>query len=152
MAGGVRNEGDAARADKIESMAAELGLDSDLSVERNISSLRMEELFRSACCAIHTMRDEHFGISCVEFKAAGILTVGHDSAGPGLDILIPYQGERTGFLAADLDAFADCLDQMFSMPQAQRVKIAENGKKSAKIFNLQNFRANFVDETKTLFL
>lgn len=36
---------------------------------------------------IHTMIDEHFGISLVEFLAAGLLVVAHNSAGPKMDIL-----------------------------------------------------------------
>ena len=52
------------------------------------------------------MRDEHFGITCVEFKASGVLTVAHNSAGPAQDILVPYRGAPTGFLASDAAEFA----------------------------------------------
>lgn len=152
MAGGVRNEGDENRADEIEALAVKLGIEKDVKVERNISFARMDQLFRSAWCAIHTMRDEHFGITCVEFKASGILTVAHESAGPGLDILIPYEGSRTGFLAKNLEEFSECLHMMFSMSKAERLSITENGRLSCKIFSVNNFRSKFVESTRSLFL
>ena len=33
------------------------------------------------------MRDEHFGISVVEFMAAGAVVIAHNSAGPAMDIV-----------------------------------------------------------------
>lgn len=41
----------------------------------------------SAKVGLHTMRDEHFGISIVEMMAAGILTIAHKSGGPLKDII-----------------------------------------------------------------
>lgn len=40
-----------------------------------------------ALIGIHTMKDEHFGISVVDMMAAGLITIAHDSAGPRLDII-----------------------------------------------------------------
>ena len=70
MAGGVRNEGDEKRANDIEALgigckkiledwlkgkfttnqwkASEYGLENDISVERNISFERMQQLFKTA--------------------------------------------------------------------------------------------------------
>lgn len=42
------------------------------------------------------MQDEHFGINVVEFMAAGLIPVVHASAGPMMDIVVPYKGQRTG--------------------------------------------------------
>lgn len=60
-----------------------------------------------ASVGLNTMQDEHFGINVVEFmvwlgkrqtnvKAAGLIPVVHASAGPLLDIVVPYNGQRTG--------------------------------------------------------
>lgn len=55
--------------------------------------------------ALHTMIDEHFGIAIVELMAAGLITIAHNSGGPGLDIIgrrlheIGYLGnDATGLL------------------------------------------------------
>ena len=37
---------------------------------------------------------EHFGIGIVEFMAAGVVPVAHDSGGPKFDIVTP---DETGF-------------------------------------------------------
>ncbi|EYC21119.1 hypothetical protein Y032_0020g230 [Ancylostoma ceylanicum] len=54
--------------------------------------------------SIHTMWNEHFGISVVEGMAAGTIMLAHDSGGPQLDILQPIDGKKQelplGFLAA----------------------------------------------------
>ena len=48
MAGGVRNDGDEKRADEVEQLSQELGIDHLISVERNITSERMMQLFKTA--------------------------------------------------------------------------------------------------------
>jgi alpha-1,2-mannosyltransferase len=52
------------------------------------------------------MWNEHFGIGIVEFMAAGVIPVAHNSGGPKSDIIIP---ERTGFLASTAEEYADAL-------------------------------------------
>jgi alpha-1,2-mannosyltransferase len=45
---------------------------------------------------LHTMWNEHFGIGVVEYMAAGLIPVAHNSAGPKLDIVTEYDGKPTG--------------------------------------------------------
>jgi hypothetical protein len=42
-------------------------------------------------------------------QAAGVIPVAHDSAGPKMDIVTPFHGESTGFLAESSEQFADRL-------------------------------------------
>ena len=49
-----------------------------------------------ASVGLSTMADEHFGISVVEFMAAGVVPVVHASGGPLCDIVVPVGGEPTG--------------------------------------------------------
>jgi alpha-1,2-mannosyltransferase len=42
------------------------------------------------------MKDEHFGIGVVEFMASGLIPLVHQSAGPWLDIVVPFKGQATG--------------------------------------------------------
>jgi alpha-1,2-mannosyltransferase len=61
----------------------------DSSVEFMINKPRDEilKLFAKSKVAIHTMKEEHFGISIVEMMSAGLITIAHDSAGPKMDII-----------------------------------------------------------------
>jgi hypothetical protein len=42
------------------------------------------------------MWNEHFGISVVEMMAAGLVVVAHNSGGPSMDIVTPYEDKATG--------------------------------------------------------
>jgi alpha-1,2-mannosyltransferase len=44
-------------------------------------------LFSRSKVAVHTMKEEHFGISIVEMMSAGLIVIAHDSAGPKMDII-----------------------------------------------------------------
>lgn len=49
-----------------------------------------------ASIGLSTMVDEHFGISVVEFMAAGAIPVTHASGGPLNDIVVNFNGLPTG--------------------------------------------------------
>eukprot|EP00008_Paramoeba_atlantica_P001349 CAMPEP_0201501614 /NCGR_PEP_ID=MMETSP0151_2-20130828/83682_1 /ASSEMBLY_ACC=CAM_ASM_000257 /TAXON_ID=200890 /ORGANISM="Paramoeba atlantica, Strain 621/1 / CCAP 1560/9" /LENGTH=60 /DNA_ID=CAMNT_0047895131 /DNA_START=1046 /DNA_END=1225 /DNA_ORIENTATION=+ len=48
---------------------------------------------------------EHFGIGVVEFMAAGLIPVAHNSGGPKMDIVI----HDTGYLAKDPKEYGEAL-------------------------------------------
>ena len=53
----------------------------------NLHFKKMIKEFSYAKIGIHTMLEEHFGISIVEMMAAGLYTVAHNSGGPKEDII-----------------------------------------------------------------
>ncbi|KAJ1946387.1 asparagine-linked glycosylation protein [Linderina pennispora] len=89
MMGGARNIEDEARAEELRQLAKRLGIERQVHVIVNAPWSQVLEWLKFGRVGMHTMKDEHFGINVVEMLAAGLLTVGHDSAGPKLDIITP---------------------------------------------------------------
>jgi alpha-1,2-mannosyltransferase len=85
IVGGTRDASDCALADRLESTIDVKKL--NVRVLRNIPFEELKELHRTASVGTHTMRNEHFGICVVEYVAAGVIPVAHNSAGPREDIL-----------------------------------------------------------------
>jgi glycosyltransferase involved in cell wall biosynthesis len=56
----------------------------------------MLEHMSQASIGLHTMWNEHFGISVVEMMAAGLLVIAHDSGGPQMDIVTPALVLKSG--------------------------------------------------------
>lgn len=151
IAGGVRNEGDSDRADSLEKQAERMGLADCITIERNVSFERILELFESAECGIHTMQDEHFGITCVDFQASGVIPVGHNSAGPKMDIILSHKGQPTGFLAETAEEFASQMREVLELSTTARADIQQNMRSSCFRFSAEKFRSDFVGATKSLF-
>ena len=115
LVGGVRDAADAARVEALRELARELGLakkgkeakgggggdgdgddDGDDAVVfvTNAPRETLRSLLSSALGGLHAMVDEHFGICVVEYMAAGVVPVAHDSAGPRMDIVREEEEEE----------------------------------------------------------
>lgn len=115
------NPGDEARVAELHRLTTELGLQNDVEVLTNVPYDVLLQQLATATAGIHTMRDEHFGIGVVEFMAAGVVAVAHNSAGPRMDIVrVNSNGQATGFLAATQEEYADALGQVFSLSTKER--------------------------------
>jgi alpha-1,2-mannosyltransferase len=114
LIGGCRDSNDHRRADQLEVLAKQLGVEASVRVERNVPAERVVELLKIATIGLHTMRDEHFGIVVAEYQAAGCVPVAHNSAGPKRDIV--RDGE-TGVLATTEEEFAVAMGRVFKLRQ-----------------------------------
>ena len=98
------------------------------------------------------MKDEHFGIGVVEFLASGAIALAHDSAGPQMDIVVPLEGQVSGFLATTAEQYADHMNTILTMPSKQRHAIQANARRSVSTrFSEPEFTRQFVSATKSLF-
>ena len=104
MIGAVRGPDDQKIVDDLTKMAKDLGILDKVEFKVNLPRNDILDYFSVAKVAIHTMRDEHFGIAIVEQMAAGIVTIAHESAGPKKDIL-GVSTKRIGFLAQDEEGY-----------------------------------------------
>ncbi|RCH83696.1 asparagine-linked glycosylation protein [Rhizopus stolonifer] len=110
LIGSCRNQGDQDRIDRLRQEAIDLGIQDVVRFEINASYDVLVSTLGTAKIGIHTMWNEHFGIGVVEYMAAGLIPVAHNSGGPKLDIVTEYDGQPTGYLADSPDTFADCLN------------------------------------------
>lgn len=122
----------------LRNMITGYGLDTLVDIQMNQSMDYVKSVFKKACVGIHTMQDEHFGISIVEMLSAGMVVIAHNSAGPRYDILRSGKGgvKRVyGVLAEDSDDFADKLIVEMEKfvdgeSRKEQVRMIENGQRN----------------------
>ncbi|XP_021769208.1 GDP-Man:Man(3)GlcNAc(2)-PP-Dol alpha-1,2-mannosyltransferase-like [Chenopodium quinoa] len=143
LVGSCRNEADEDRLQKLKEMAVKLKVENDVEFHENILYKDLVKLLGAAIAGIHTMTDEHFGISVVEFMAAGAVPIAHNSAGPKMDIVLEEDGHKTGFLAQSEDEYAEAILEVLLMPETKRLEMAAAARKRAGRFSEQRFYEDF---------
>ena len=81
--------------------------------------------------------------------AAGLIVVAHNSAGPKEDIVVPFKGEKTGFLAETEEEYADCLLNIYTMNDKKRSQVRQAALEHVDKFSQSNFEKNFIDTFNT---
>ncbi|KAG1810830.1 mannosyltransferase [Suillus subaureus] len=119
LLGGARNADDHARVQSLRDLAEELKITPHVQFIVNASYPEMLGWLAMASIGLSTMVDEHFGINVVEFMAAGVIPVTHASGGPLHDIVVPLDGEATGFHALDPQSFANAMHTVLSMDESE---------------------------------
>jgi len=100
------------------------------------------------------MWNEHFGISVVEMMAAGLVVVAHDSGGPSMDIVTPFNDQKTGYLATTpgeyADALAEALDTMSGASSyKESLAMRTAARSSADRFSDEKFSASIENHFKS---
>lgn len=115
----------------------------------NLAYSDLVRLFGRASIGLHTMVDEHFGITVVEFQAAGLVALVQASAGPLLDIVVPYEGRPTGFHAKTAQEFADRIEVIADHLDVETVQdLRRRARKNAERFSRQVFEEAWMREWK----
>uniref|UniRef100_A0A3P9JF84 GDP-Man:Man(3)GlcNAc(2)-PP-Dol alpha-1,2-mannosyltransferase n=1 Tax=Oryzias latipes TaxID=8090 RepID=A0A3P9JF84_ORYLA len=144
LIGGCRNQEDEERVLMLRGLCQELGVGDRVEFKLNISFEELKKEIGEATIGLHTMWNEHFGIGVVECMAAGKVVLAHNSGGPKLDIVVPFEGGQTGFLASDEDSYADAIERILALPAADRLRIRRNARQSAARFSDEEFQACFL--------
>ncbi|KAH1030504.1 hypothetical protein J1N35_042678 [Gossypium stocksii] len=124
--GSCRNKADEERLQNLEDKAVQLNIQADVEFHKNVMYRDLVSLLGSAVAGIHSMIDEHFGISVVEYMAAGAIPIDED-------------GQQTGFLAQNVEEYADAALKIVKMPESERLKIATAARRRASRFSEQRF-------------
>lgn len=96
LVGSVRDDGDSKRVYQLRILVNELGIKDRVEFHLDASWPEILDWLSKASVGVNGMWNEHFGIGVVEYQAAGLISVVHDSGGPKLDIVVPVDGEPTG--------------------------------------------------------
>ncbi|KAI6676192.1 hypothetical protein NL676_036988 [Syzygium grande] len=141
--GSCRNRSDEDRLESLKIRAVELKVERDVEFHKNVMYRDLVKLLAGATAGLHSMIDEHFGISVVEYMAAGVIPIAHKSAGPKMDIVLEEDGHQTGFLAQNVEEYADAILRILRMPESERVNMAAAARKRACRFSEQRFYEDF---------
>ncbi|XP_006664685.2 GDP-Man:Man(3)GlcNAc(2)-PP-Dol alpha-1,2-mannosyltransferase [Oryza brachyantha] len=150
FAGSCRNKEDLERLQKLKDRSTELHIDELVEFHKDISYRDLVQLLGGAVAGLHSMTDEHFGISVVEYMAAGAIPIAHKSAGPMMDIVLDEDSHQTGFLASEKEEYAEAIVKVLRMPEAERQEMAAVARKRAQRFSEQRFHEDFTDAVRPI--
>ena len=108
------------------------------------------EYLQKSSITTNGMYSEHFGIGNVEGLAAGLIPVVHNSGGPKLDIVVPYEGQPTGFHAETEEEFASAFQRVTSLSADERFAMRVRGRASTKRFTEVVFAKKWIEKMETL--
>ncbi|KAL1293873.1 hypothetical protein HN51_054549 [Arachis hypogaea] len=148
--GSCRNKSDEERLQMLKDKAIELNVNEQVEFHKNVTYRDLVGLLGAAVAGIHSMTDEHFGISVVEYMAAGAIPIAHNSAGPKMDIVLDEDGEQTGFLACTVEEYADAILRVIGMPETERLTMAAAARRRATRFSEQRFYDDFKDAVRPI--
>lgn len=116
MLGGSRNRQDEDLIEHLKAETIRLGIpEKNVVFEVNVTFSRLKRFLSHSSVGLHTMWNEHFGISVVEMMAAGLVVVAHNSGGPRDDIIhTSLEDTRTGYLATSPEEYADAVSAAFN--------------------------------------
>jgi alpha-1,2-mannosyltransferase len=98
LIGSVRHSEDATRVYDLRIQAREMGVNEQVLFATDAPWKDVQSWLGRAWVGVNTMWNEHFGIGVVEYQAAGLISVVHNSGGPKEDIVVEIDGGRTGML------------------------------------------------------
>lgn len=168
LIGSVRDDSDSKRVYQLRLLVNELHIKDQVEFQLDASWPEILEWLQKASVGVNGMWNEHFGIGVVEYQAAGLISVVHDSGGPKLDIVIDIDGEPTGtwtslplrqrdrsnifstlgFHATNVDEFAECYGKALSVPNPLAMRL--RARKSAKRFTEAEFARDWLVQMERL--
>ncbi|KAH8697157.1 putative alpha-1,2-mannosyltransferase [Talaromyces proteolyticus] len=105
---------------------------------------------RTSSIGTNAMWNEHFGIGVVEYQAAGLISVVHDSGGPREDIVIDLGDGATGFRASTEEEFAAAFEAALALPEEEKVAMRLRARRSALRFTEEEFSRKWIIELDKL--
>ncbi|KAI0830933.1 glycosyltransferase family 4 protein [Hypoxylon sp. FL0890] len=148
LLGSVRDDNDSRRVYKLRLLVNELHIKDQVIFQLDAPWSEILQWLGKAFVGVNGMWNEHFGIGVVEYLAAGLISVVHNSGGPKLDIVTDVDGEPTGFLASTPSEFAEGFEKALSHPDPLSVR--RRARLSSKRFTEEEFARKWLSELERL--
>ena len=104
----------------------------------------------TASIGANAMWNEHFGICVVEYQAAGLISVVHDSGGPRENIVVDLGEGATGFRATTEDEFAAAFEAALALPKEEKIAMRKRARESAQRFTEEEFWRKWTEQLERL--
>jgi alpha-1,2-mannosyltransferase len=151
LIGSVRsNTSDDIHIYNLRLQARELKIEEATTFMCDASFSVLQQQMQKASIGVNGMWNEHFGIGVVEYLAAGLIPVVHNSGGPKLDIVVPFEGKPTGYHAETDEQFALAFGTVFGMSDAELQGMRLRNRESAKRFTEEAFACKWIGEMEEL--
>ena len=148
LIGGVRNSDDQKIFDELNNYARQLGVQQYVKFLKNGTTEQITEEFSKAKIGIHTMIDEHFGITLIEMMAAGLIVVTHNSAGAKDDILVSEGDMKPGFLVNNENEYVGQIEEILIRYNEIKSQILNSSKQRAEKFSDEAFKEQFLNRLR----
>jgi alpha-1,2-mannosyltransferase len=96
LIGSVRDDRDRRKVEELKRTATELDVSDQVEFICDAPWDKVVSWLGRGWIGTNAMWNEHFGIGVVEYMAAGLIPVVHDSGGPKLDIVTEFEEQPTG--------------------------------------------------------
>ncbi|XP_043604471.1 GDP-Man:Man(3)GlcNAc(2)-PP-Dol alpha-1,2-mannosyltransferase isoform X3 [Bombus pyrosoma] len=151
LIGSCRNFEDEVRMKDMKDLSKHFALDENVEFKLNIPYSELLSELQRAMIGLHTMWNEHFGISIVECMAAGLIVVAHGSGGPRADIIETQPGSQNGFLATEAEEYAKIMAHIINMHPEDRNAIRTVARASVDRFSDEMFEREFLRTIEPFF-
>ncbi|KAI1337384.1 hypothetical protein F5Y15DRAFT_418147 [Xylariaceae sp. FL0016] len=148
LLGSVRDDNDSRRVYQLRLLVNELHIKDQVKFQLDAPWSEILQWLGKAYIGVNGMWNEHFGIGVVEYLAAGLISVVHNSGGPKLDIVTPVDGELTGFHATTATEFAEGYEKALSLPNPLAVR--QRARQSSKRFSDEEFVRRWLSQLDKL--
>ncbi|KAI5928221.1 hypothetical protein F4810DRAFT_184348 [Camillea tinctor] len=148
LLGSVRDDNDSRRVYQLRLLVNELHIKDQVIFQLDAPWSEILQWLGKAYIGVNGMWNEHFGIGVVEYLAAGLISVVHNSGGPKLDIVTDVDGQPTGFHATTVAEFAQGYEKAFSLPDPLAVR--RRARQSSKRFSEEEFVKRWLAELEKL--
>ncbi|KAK7205821.1 hypothetical protein BZA70DRAFT_237582 [Myxozyma melibiosi] len=167
LIGSVRDSRDKKHVYDLRILARELGVTDRVEFILEATWDEIKRYLGTASVGVNAMWNEHFGIGVVEYMAAGLIPVVHNSGGPKLDIAVEVDGKPTGFhfvtekeknerKAADdgeeREEMSKMLYRALSLSADEAVKYRQRAQKAADRFSVENFESKWLERLRLLLM
>lgn len=148
LLGSVRDDNDSRRVYKLRLLVNELHIKDQVVFQLDAPWSEILQWLSKAFVGVNGMWNEHFGIGVVEYLAAGLICVVHNSGGPKLDIVTDVDGEPTGYHATTTSEFAEGFEKALSHPDPLTVR--RRARLSSERFSEEEFAKKWLAEIEKL--